>query len=418
MKKRFLVLMVMLVCCFVVGGMTSAGTANAAKAVKIGAIYPFSGPMALLGEESYRGAELATAIINQKGGLWGKKVEIEKADAPNAHAGQAEAERLINRKNIELIFGSYSSSISYAASEVANRNRVTYFELGGISDPITERGFKYLFRPCPPASMFGIGQVKFIAEYAAPKLGIDPKKLKVAIVHEDSLYGSTVAKYDVEALKKYGITDYMVAPYNAKAVDLSSTIMKLKEYKPDAICATSYITDAILFWRQAKELGFSPKVMVGAGGGHTLKDLHDALGSDVEGIANVDFTQYEVNRAFTPGLDEFIALYKKTYNMDPRSGHSLTNFYGALVMYGVLEKAGSLDPEAVRKAALEYKLKPGTTATGWGVDFDPATGQNIACSPYTLQWTKEKLVTVWPEGPAVKEPIVPMPTWEERAANK
>ncbi len=418
MKKRYLVLVGMLAFCFVIGGMITAGTVSAAKTVKLGAIYPFTGPMALLGEESYRGAELATMLVNQKGGLWGKQIEFVKGDAPNANAGQAEAERLINRENIQIIFGSYSSSISYAASEVANRNQVTYFELGGISDPITERGFKYLFRTCPTASMFAYGQVKFIAEYAAEKLGKAPKDMKVAIVHEDSLYGTTVAKYNEEALKKYGVTQVMAAPYNAKAVDLSSTILKLKKYNADALCATSYITDAILFWRQAKELGYSPKVLVGSGGGHTMKDFQDALGSDVEGVANVDFTQFEVNKAFAPGLDEFIELYKKTYNMPPRSGHSLTNFTGALIMYAVLEKAGSFDPEAVRKAALAYKQDPGTTPSGWGADFDPKTGQNLACEVLTMQWTKEKLVTVWPENAAVQSPIVPMPTWEERAAGK
>ncbi|WP_366922229.1 ABC transporter substrate-binding protein [Metallumcola ferriviriculae] len=383
--------------------------------VKIGTLYPMSGSMALLGEESFRGAELARLVRNEQGGLWGRPIDFVKADAPDANAAQAEADRLITKEGMELILGSFSSSLSFAASEVAERNGVSYWELGAISDPITERGFQYLFRTNPTAATFAKVEVKFINEVVAPKLGVNPGDLKIAIAHEDSLYGSTVAGYIEEYAKEGGLSVGLVQPYNSKAVDLSSVIMGLKKYDPDVVLAISYITDAILFWRQAKEYDFSPKAFIGTGGGHTMKDFQDALGSDVNGIFNVDFTQYAVNRDFTPGMDEFIELYKKTYGEEPRSGHSVANYMGAMVLFDVLEKAGSMDPDAIRKEALAYEKELGTTPTGWGVKFNPETGQNELGEPFVLQWTEDGLVTVWPEGAAVKELTFPMPTWQERA---
>ncbi|MBW1911979.1 MAG: ABC transporter substrate-binding protein, partial [Deltaproteobacteria bacterium] len=118
----------------------------AADRVKIGALFPFSGPLALLGQETFNGATIAVDIVNEKGGIWGKQIEWVKGDAVDPKKAMTECERLISVKGMKIIFGTYSSSRSYAASQVAERNKVIYWEQGAIADPITERGFKYLFR--------------------------------------------------------------------------------------------------------------------------------------------------------------------------------------------------------------------------------------------------------------------------------
>lgn len=382
--------------------------------VKIGAIYPLSGPMALLGEESFRGAELARIERNKKGGINGREIQFVKADAPDTNAAKSEAERLVTKENLKVILGTYSSSLSYAATEVAERNKVVYFELGAISDPITERGFKYTFRTCAPASAFGKIGVRVIAEMVAPKLNIDPKQIKLALVHEDSLYGTTCAKYAKAEAEKIGMPVVAVEPYNSKANDLSPVILKLKAANPDAVIATSYIADAILFSKQAKELDFNVKAFVGQGGGHSMSDWAKAVG-DVSGFLNVDFPQYQIDKSYTPGLDEFVQLYKDTYKEPPHSGHSLVNYYGAKVLFDVLEKAGELDPDKIRQAALSLDVAEGTTVTGWGVKFDPNTGQNVRALPYGLMWNEnQEQVTIYPEKAAVAEIKVPLPKWSER----
>ncbi len=388
--------------------------AEAAETVKIGAIYPLSGNLARLGEESYRGAELARIERNAQGGVWGKQVEYMVADVPDTNAARSEAERLITRSNMKLLLGTYSSSLAYVATEVAERNRVPFFEFGAISDPITERGFKYTFRTCAPASGFGTIAVRVIAELAAPKMGMMPKDIKLAIVYEDSLYGTTCAKYAKAEAERVGMPVVADEPYSAKTNDLSPVILKLKAANPDAVIHTAYIADAILFSRQAKELDFDVKAYVGQGGGHSMLDWAKAIG-DVSGFLNVDFPQFKINKAYTPGLDEFIKLYEDTYKEPPHSGHSLVNYFGAKVMFDAMEKAGSLDADKIREAAISLDVPEGQTCTGWGVKFDPKTGQNVRALPYGLMWTKDQeQVTIYPPEAAVAEIIVPMPTWRER----
>ena len=415
--KRFLAgFLVLVIGLFTLAGCggSSGGSGGAKDPVKIGTVYPFTGSLALLGEESWRGAEVARILRNQKGGIAGRQIEFVKADAPDANAAKAEAERLITKENLKVLLGTYSSSLSLVATEVAERNGAVYFELGAISDPITGRGYKNIYRTNPTASSFAKTQIKFIQDFITVQSGIKADQIKLAVAHEDSSYGTTVAEYVAKEAKAAGIKVVATEPYSSKAVDLSPVILKLKNAAPDVLIAVSYANDAILFWRQAKEADFNLKAFIGTGGGHTLTDFAKGVGTDVEGIFNVDFTQYAVNTKFTPGMDQFLKTYKETFKEEPRSGHSLANFMGANVVFDVLDKAGGkMDAESIKKAVQAIDVKPGQTATGWGVKFG-ANGQNTLGDPLVTQWTKEgKLVTVWPKDAAVQEPIK-MKSWAER----
>lgn len=405
MKRCPVVLLSVLLAAFVL----SAIPVEAGAPIRIGALYPITGSLALLGEESWRGAEIARQFRNQKGGVAGRQIEYLRADVPDVNASKSEAERLISRESMKVLIGTYSSSLSLAASEVAARAGVTFFELGGISDQITERGYKTIFRTCPKAQLFSKSQMAFIRDWVAPQIQKKPADVRVSLVHEDSAYGSSIARNLEAEAKAAGLPLASVIPYDSKAIDLSSVILRLKNDKPDAVVGVSYANDAILIGRQAKELGLDIKAFIGTGGGHSLSGFAEALGAASDGVFNVDFTQYEVNTKFTPGLPEFVEAYKKNFNSAPRSGHSLTNFMGANVLFDILEKTrGDLDAGKFRTAALAFEAKPGTTATGWGVKF-VENGQNSLAETFLMQWRGKKLVTVWPEGPAVAKPSLIKP---------
>ena len=273
------------------------GTGAWAQDIKIGVIQPLSGPMALLGKYSLEGSEVARLELNLKGGVLGKKVEFIIVDAPDAKAAAAAAEKLCTVDKVKIITGTYSSSLSYAATNVADKYGVVYWELGAISDDITARGFKYVFRTCPAASTYSYSAIECMAKYLAPKIGKRPDQVKLGVVYEDSLFGTTQAKYGFEAAKKAGIIVVADIPYNAKSTDLTPVILRLKSAKPDFLLYPGYFTDQILFIRQSKELGFDYKIAL-TPGGSGLKDFGKALGDDVEGVGLLGFTSMEVNPKF------------------------------------------------------------------------------------------------------------------------
>jgi branched-chain amino acid transport system substrate-binding protein len=139
--------------------------------VIIGAVFPLTGSNALLGEESLRGAQMAIDEINAAGGLWGRQIELNVADAPDATAAQTEAERLVTKDGVQLVFGAYTSSIANVVSDVCARYEVPYFEFGAIGSAIMEKGYPYLWRTCAGAPDFGKGQAKYLTEVCLPVLG-------------------------------------------------------------------------------------------------------------------------------------------------------------------------------------------------------------------------------------------------------
>lgn len=377
-----------------------------AQDLKFGALYPLSGGLALLGDESYRGFELAVEKRNAEGGLLGKKIHIVKGDAVDAAQAVGTARKLTSVENVQAIFGSYASPISFAATQVSELAGVPYFELGAISDPITERGYKYVFRTNPTSKNFADRTIDVINEVIAPGLKVKPADLRIAIVHEDALYGTTVAKYQTDAAKKAGLNIVETLSYSAKAVDLSSLILRLKGAKADLVLHTAYQNDTVLFFRQIKEAGYSPKAVIGTGGGYSLQDTMRAVGPEnMHGVFDIDFTQYLTKEAGAPGLQAFVDAYTKRYGSAPRSGHSLANFAGAKIFFDAIQRAGSMDKDKIRSAVLATDVAVGTTPTGWGAKFDQ-TGQNSRGLPSVMQWLDGKLVTVFPADAALAAPVV------------
>ncbi len=368
--------------------------------IPLGALYPFSGGLALLGDESFRGLEIAVEERNAAGGVLGRPIRLAKGDAVDQNQAIGEVRRLMSVERVAAVFGTYASPLVFAASQATELAGTPYFELGAISDPITDRGFKYLFRSCATASAFGTATVEAVSGALAPLWGVDPKTLKVAILHEDALYGSTVSGFQVARAKELGLNVVEKLSYSATTVDLSSVVQRLRGAGADVVLHTGYQNDIVLFFRQMKQVGWKPRMIVGSGGGHSLQDTANAVGADYDGLANVDFTQYAVNDKAAPGVKEVLAAYEKKYGTKPRSGHSLANYMGGKVFLDAIQRAGSLDRDKLRAAILATDVPVGATATGWGVKFDEK-GQNTRAKPFLLQWQNGSQVTVFPEDAAV-----------------
>ena len=417
MKKSGFIMAVTFLACITLAGGSAAASG---EQLKIGCLFPFSGDLARLGIDSFQGAELARIVQNENGGVGGKQIVFVKGDAVTPQTAVTEAERLITKEGVDIILGSYSSSISYVASEVAEKYGKVYWELGAISNKITERGFKYLFRTCPRSAWYAQWAAQVARGGVCDKLGLDHKKVKIAGIFEDSLMGSSLAE-DVDGLlKDVGLKLDVKEFYNRKAVDLSPMILRLRMAKPDILLGSNYLTDLILFWRQCKELNFNVKAFIGLGGGASMGDFQKALGNDVAGLMDTSFCPPSdaVNPAYAPGVSELMEKYKQVFGHEITSAYPTVNYMGTMVLWQVLEKAGSTKAEDVRRAALSIDIPNQQTVTGYGVKFDE-TGQNTRARLVTVQWQDGKLWTVWPAEAAVKgkEIIVPLPTWKERKAS-
>ena len=381
----------------------SALLAGAAQAdVKFGALYPFSGGLALLGEESFRGVELAVEEINAAGGIQGEQIELVRGDAVDNNQAIGEARRLISREGVKAILGTYSSSRSIAASQVAELSGIPYFELGAVADEVTGRDLQYLFRTNPTAETMGIMSIDMILDEIAPGLGVEASDLVIGVIHEDSAYGTSVAGHQEEYGAEKGLNIVTVQGYPSSTVDMSSLVLDLKDRGVNIVLQTSYQNDSVLFLNQAAEAGFEPDAIIGGGGGYSLTATEEAVGELMEGVLDVDFTQYAVNTEFTPGLEAFLAAYQDKYGEDPRSGHSLNNYVGAMAVLEGIDAGEGFEPDQIVAAVKAIDIPSGETAAGYGVHFGEQN-QNDRAMMMGMQWQGGKLVTVYPRDAAVAE---------------
>lgn len=408
------------------GGLAAAAApavlAQGKSPVKIGVLLPLSGPLATLGNDVYRGFQMAQEWANAEGGVFGAPVEFAVADVPSSTEAVSQANRLISKDRVKVIVGSYASSISLPASQVAERNKVIYLEQGAVADEVTKRGFKYLFRMIYPATVLGAGAARFVTDTIAPGCGLELPKMKVALLTEDSSNGSAIAEGAKGWLAKMNVNLIDATSYSYKTTDMSSMVQRYKSLQPDVLIACQYTPDCILFARQSREAGLNFKAVIGNGGGHNVGEYADALMDDVNGIFNAG-TSVNINPAgLTP---EAAALFKRFHEEHRRkfngrepsahTGMGFTAMY--LLLKRILPDAGAMDTEKIRQAALALDLPAGSTIVGWGVKFDPQTQSNTRAFPTYDQWRSRKIVTIAPAPFGLAKPTaMPLPAWGKRAA--
>lgn len=421
MARRLVVLVAVLLA---LGAVATPATAQ--REVVIGVLYPMSGPQGSAGTDNKPVFELARDIANGevdipfpfyqrlKGmpGLKGAKVRLIFTDHQGKpDLGQAEAERLITQEKVHALVGSWHSSVTGTASQVAERMGVPFLNPESSSPALTRRGFKWFFRTSPHDEHFTQAMFDFFRDFEK-KRGI---KLKtVGLTYEDTQFGADSGKVMRELAKKYNYEVVVDLQYRSRSTSLVAEVQKLKAATPDVWMPTSYQTDAILFVKSSKELDYNPRMIMAQNAGHISPDFIQAVGKDAEGtMTRAPFsTDLIGKRPLAMAVNEH---YKKRspggkdlYDFPARA------FTGMITLLDAINRAGSTDPEAIRKALVATNSPGDQLIMTWDhIRFDE-TGQNTGVRAIILQLQGEKYHTVYPFEAATREVIYPIPKWSER----
>jgi len=390
---------------------------------KIGVLEPLTGPLAFEGKRHLEGYEIMRDMINERGGVMGKRLVFAVGDATDPTAAASEANRLITREGVRIITGTYSSTLCGAASEAAARHNVIYWETSCVDPRFTRRGLRTVFRTEIDGTGFGWYNIEFIAKHLAPRFGVKPSQLRIAFLSEDSSYGQGVTEAARQrARQEFGMQE-VAAEYYAFATtnDFTPIVVKLKQLNPDVIHHIARGNDAVLFWRQAREQNFLFKALVHAGAtGYGSPDFGKALGAEGNGpfalLEPGPGFRIEALRPEGQKLErEFRAAVQRRTGSYPLGGHQLAAA-GLWILKLVLDRAGTDELEKFRSAALALDLPVGSLINGWGVKF-AENGQNAneRVQHYMLQWQDGQLVTVWPEEfTTLRAKWIPLGPWDQR----
>jgi len=392
------------------------------KTIKIGGVYPLTGNIASTGLDCRRGVELAVDIINGKydlnlpmaktegiPSLGGAKIEVvfgdSKGDPKN---GMAESERLVTQDKVVAILGAYQSAVTKTASQTTERLKIPYVCSDSSSPTLTERGFKYFFRVSPHDGIFAKDQFQFLADL---KKKTGAKLETVGLLYENTEFGSNVGKAEQQYAKEFGYKVVADISYAANATDVTSEVGSLIKNKPDVLMHASYITDAILFTKTFKELGFSPKGFITMAG-YIEPGYLPAVKSDgnyfiVRSTFALDLAKRK------PLVAQVNDLFKKKYNID-MSENAARSFTAPFVLADAINRAKSTQSEAVVKALLATNIPGDQVIYPWkGIKFDPKSHQNIYATGTLVQVLDETYNTIWPFDSAAKDVVWPFPGWKK-----
>ena len=371
-----------------------AGSPRAAD-LKIGVVNPYSGPMALYGDEMTRGYDIAVEQANAAGGVLGRKIVIVRASATSAQEGIAAVEQLVGRDKVDLLSGTYITAISNAASEAALNNGKLYWETNALSRDLTDRGLPNFARSGPDSTAFARRSVEGVMQLVIPKLGKKPGDVKVWIEHEDSSFGQSIAMEQMRLLKEAGV-QVSEGSHSARSIDLSDSVLRAKNAAPDIWLSTGYVIDHNLLLRTMREQNFKPAATILVGTGDTPETLQ-ALGKDaLDGILLVSYPRADIGESYGPHAGAFLAAYKAKYDRDPIAPQAMSAYVGMKILLSALADAKSTEYEPVIAAAAKMDKPLGTYETGYGVKFDK-TMQNVRALPIIAQWQDGQVRAVFPK---------------------
>jgi branched-chain amino acid transport system substrate-binding protein len=391
------------------------------KTVKIGAIFPLSGNAASAGVHAKAAIETAVEIINSGNpalgnlpvtknaglkGLGGAKVEVVFADNQGSPAtGQNQALRLITEEKVVALTGAYQSGITLTASAIAEKYGIPFVNGESVAANLTERGFKWFFRTTPVAGDFAKIYLDFLKEMKAGGQKVD----NVALVHENTEYGTSVANVITGLFKENGHPIAQDIAYSANTTDVQSQVLQLKDKKPDVVIMISYTSDAILYAKTFQALDYKPPMMIADNAGYSDPSTLKAVGKQIQGIFNR--SSFAIGTAGSPTflINE---IYKKKSGGDDLDDTAARQMQGFFVLVDAIDRAGSTEPAKIQAALKATDLKPDQLIMGYkGVKFDDK-GQNILASGVIIQLQDgENYTTVWPKANAEKPPVMPYKGW-------
>ena len=372
----------------------------AGASVKLGVLHPVSGALSYSGTQGRLGATMAIEEINAAGGiksLGGAKIDAVLGDARSTpEGGTAEVEKM-NSDGVSCIVGGYASNICLATTQAAARYELPYVVDVGVADGIVTRGLKNTFRFGP-----GFGVIAKTALDNLVKINDAAGKpaKTVMIVHEDSLFGSGLAKLLNAQLPDKGFQVLETIPHPTPNRDFNNIVLKIKAQNPDIVIPADYYNEYVLLARTMLQQKVRPKAIYSVLGGAAssykfVKEFPDAA----TGIM-------DCNHWFNPKNAKALALKKKVEAQGQFYTYEVYMNYSCVgLIADALERAAAAD-----RAKLTAALA-GSTWSGHLMPYGPTkfvNGQNEGAAPCNTQVQGNDIKVILPREFANGKAIFPM----------
>jgi len=376
-----------------------------ARRLKVGVLLPRSGVQAGIGQDCHRAVEVGGRILADLG-LPG--LDIMNGDTEsNVDVGRARAERLIS-EGAQLLVGAFDSGQSTTIAQVAEQRGIPFVINIAAAPPITEQGYKFVFRNFPTAPMI-LGDAFANQLEVFKATGVSPKT--AVFMHVNDTFGVAMQKGFSGVMQKFPAIPYKVVDtiaYDPAARDLSVEVTKARATGAEALVMVSRLNDAILITRELVKQRWAPSAILSMGPGWYEDQYLKTLGKLGDGpISFVPW--YDPNKKLAKALE---AAHVKAHPEINLNTNHIYTFEALLVAADAFKRAGSADPKALADAIRATNITD-NVSTGPGIQFD-AKGQNDKLRNSAIQNRGGKLVVVAPASASNAKPELPVRAYDKR----
>jgi branched-chain amino acid transport system substrate-binding protein len=383
------------------GQRPSESSNDSKKPIVIGASLPLTGDFAQPGGEAKRGYEVWRDLVNAKGGILGRQVQLKITDdASSQDTVVSDYTKLITQNKVDLLLGTFSSLLNYAASAVAEKNGMVFVEPAGGATNMFSRGFKYLFfaqqASAPHQADVFVDWIKSLPASARPKTAAYPT--------QDDPFAKPVVQTMQKQLEALGVKTVYSSVYPADTTNFQTIAGTLAGKKPDLIAQGAVFEDGVGLVRALKQLNYSPKVLFQTSAPSNAEQYSKGVGApNTEGVF---YTVSWDQDATTPLNPEFVAAYKKAYNADPAED-AADGFAAAQVLQAAAEKVGSINQDKIRDWLHANTVQTILGPLSWKPTGEP-NGRFLLS-----QWQSGKVEVVGPPDLATTKNVInPKPGWK------
>ncbi len=416
----FLISSLMLGACSNSGAQSNSSTSGSKEVTAlIGFTASQTGSLNLESTRQTNGLNLWMKQVNDAGGIKladGTVVKFESKfydDESNKDRVQELYTRLSTDDKAAFLISPYSSGLADAAAVIAEQYGKVMITTGAASDSTYMKNYTLVYQAYTPASKYLTGAADLL-------MNTDSSVKNIAIVHENDKFSTDVSNALKDYAESKGYNIVLFEGYDSGTTDFAPFINKIQDAAPDAIMGGGHFQDGSTFAKQLYEKQVSVKfvALLVAPPEPTFADIGDAA------FGIIGPSQWEPLAAFTAesaqqaGLPfygtasaDFISSYKSAYNEEP-SYHAAGGYAAGLILQWAIEKAGSIDTQAVKTA-----LDSMDVLTFFGhIKFSTAAeshGLQIGHSMVYIQWQKDSsgnLVkqVVWPAEGATSKVNYPL----------
>jgi len=374
--------------------------------IVLGASVQLTGPVANTGRYYKDAYQLAVDQINRKGGIQvgGKKYTLALKIYDNqsdVNLSVRQYTQLVSKDKVNFLLGPFASNFALADSAVSEKYQVPMVQGGGASDQIFSRGFKYVFGTLAPASNYFGSTIAMLKQ-------LKPAPAQVALLYADDAFDVSVAKGTRPLLEQAGLKTSIDERYSSNASDFNTLLSQIKAKQADAVLVAGHETEILNFIRQAKSLDVSPK-LYSFTVGVPSEDFRKALGADAEyafGMTAWLPSETQKDEWFGDAA-QFAKAWGAQYRYEP-DYHAASGVADVEAIVKAIEKAGTLDPKAVRDAlaASDFQSLYGHIAF--------ADNGQINLDQVVIQVQNGKPAAVFDGSKFLRDAKYPMPDWSKR----